>query len=102
MIPEFWKNRFFRKGGSQKRKVLTVRDSRFLPLVMKVKPCVSMATPVRWMCSSTYLQGHSKMKPFFLVYKYIWLWANVEGATVNGELQIQYLFTVSWMDLTCK
>ena len=28
-------------------KVLTVRDSLFLPLVTKVKPCVSIATPVR-------------------------------------------------------
>lgn len=36
--------------------VLTVSDSLLRPLVMKVKPCVSMATPVFWMCSSAYLQ----------------------------------------------
>lgn len=34
---------------------LTVRDSRLRPLVTKLKPWVSMATPVRWICSSTYL-----------------------------------------------
>lgn len=34
---------------------LTVRDSLLRPLVTKLKPCVSMATPVRWICSSTYL-----------------------------------------------
>lgn len=37
--------------------ILTVRDSRFLPLVINVKPCVSMATPVFCMCSSTYLKN---------------------------------------------
>lgn len=36
---------------------LTVRDSLFRPLVTKEKPCVSMATPVRCMCSSTYLRA---------------------------------------------
>ena len=34
---------------------LTVRDSRLRPEVTNVKPCVSMATPVRWTCSSMYL-----------------------------------------------
>lgn len=34
---------------------LTVRDSLLRPLVTKLKPWVSIATPVRWMCSSTYL-----------------------------------------------
>lgn len=32
-----------------------MRDSLLRPLVTKLKPCVSMATPVRWICSSTYL-----------------------------------------------
>ena len=36
--------------------IVTVSDSLLRPLVMKEKPCVSIATPVRWMCSSTYLQ----------------------------------------------
>ena len=35
---------------------LTVRDSRFLPLVTKENPWVSMATPVFCTCSSTYLE----------------------------------------------
>ena len=34
---------------------LTVSDSRLRPEVTNVKPCVSMATPVRWTCSSMYL-----------------------------------------------
>jgi len=37
----------------------TINDSRFRPLVTNVKPCVSMATPVRWTCSSTYLANHA-------------------------------------------
>lgn len=36
--------------------VLTVSDSLLRPLVMNVKPCVSMATPVFCMCSSAYLK----------------------------------------------
>ena len=35
---------------------LTVSDSRFFPLVTKVNPWVSIATPVRWTCSSIYLK----------------------------------------------
>lgn len=35
---------------------LTVSDSLLRPLVMNVNPCVSMATPVFCMCSSTYLK----------------------------------------------
>lgn len=35
---------------------LTVNDSLLRPLVMNVNPCVSMATPVFCMCSSTYLK----------------------------------------------
>lgn len=40
---------------NQQSTLLTVRDSLLRPLVTKLKPCVSMATPVRWICSSTYL-----------------------------------------------
>lgn len=49
--------RSFRVGHGGGRPVsLTVSDSLLRPLVMKVKPCVSMATPVFCMCSSTYLK----------------------------------------------
>ncbi len=41
---------------------LTVRDSLLRPLVTKLKPWVSIATPVRWMCSSTYLTKKKKEK----------------------------------------
>lgn len=37
--------------------ILTVRDSRLRPLVTKLNPWVSIATPVRWTCSSMYLQN---------------------------------------------
>jgi len=40
----------------------TINDSRFRPLVTSVKPCVSMATPVRWTCSSIYLTNHASTK----------------------------------------
>ena len=46
------------------KKKLTVRDSRFLPLVTKVNPWVSIATPVLWTCSSMYLLTIEK-KIFF-------------------------------------
>ncbi len=36
-------------------------DSLFRPLVTKLKPCVSIATPVLWICSSTYLQSNTCM-----------------------------------------
>ncbi|TNN49353.1 hypothetical protein EYF80_040463 [Liparis tanakae] len=38
------------------------RDSLLRPLVMKVKPCVSMATPAFWMCSSAYLRRRKRIK----------------------------------------
>lgn len=41
-------------------------DSRFRPLVMKEKPWVSIATPVLWTCSSTYLK---KQKEKMFKYK---------------------------------
>lgn len=44
------------RAPRQSRVVLTVSDSLLRPLVMNVKPCVSMATPVFWMCSSAYLR----------------------------------------------
>lgn len=49
--------------------VLTVSDSRFLPLVINVKPWVSMATPVFCMCSSTYLKdSYSYFYPHLHIY----------------------------------
>lgn len=47
-------DRYFYTAG------LTVRDSLLRPLVTKLKPWVSMATPVRWICSSTYLPDDEK------------------------------------------
>ena len=49
-----------KRTGKNIHKILTVSDSRFLPLVTKVNPWVSMATPVLWTCSSTYLSKHTK------------------------------------------
>lgn len=45
--------------------ILTVRDSLLRPLVMNVNPCVSMATPVFCMCSSTYLKWNNSPQNLF-------------------------------------
>ena len=44
-----------------------MRDSLLRPLVTKLKPWVSIATPVRWMCSSTYLTKKTKQNKKDLV-----------------------------------
>lgn len=59
MVSKTEKNKQKLKKNTQikepKRRV-TVSDSRLRPLVTNEKPCVSMATPVRWTCSSMYLK----------------------------------------------
>lgn len=52
---------------------LTVRDSLLRPLVTKLNPWVSMATPVRWTCSSTYLQNGVNTYTQIIQYKTIQL-----------------------------
>ena len=54
MFRMFWTVWYFRERCDGK--ILTVRDSRFFPLVTKANPWVSIATPVRWTCSSIYLK----------------------------------------------
>ncbi len=50
--------------------LLTVSDSLLRPLVTNVNPWVSIATPVLWTCSSTYLKwfqlilGHGQLIPW--------------------------------------
>lgn len=64
-IPAFTNHLHIRLKNRKCTAALTVRDSLLRPLVTKLKPWVSMATPVRWMCSSTYLHNKNSNYHWF-------------------------------------
>jgi len=57
----------------QRQLWLTVKDSRLRPLVTNVNPWVSIATPVFWTCSSTYLQNQSRSETSISILDYFYL-----------------------------
>lgn len=82
---------------------LTVRDSLLRPFVTKLKPCVSIATPVRWICSSTYLrkdQVGASENPFqqkIIILLYIFFLFIVQ---YNNYQLIKELFPAEWLPIS--